>query len=260
MNIKDFSKLLPFTLYYVGGCVRDEILEIETNDIDIASANTPESIKEHCIENNIKFYDTGLQHGTITLELDEGMIEHTTFRKDVSCDGRNATVEFTDNLYVDASRRDFTFNALYKNVETGTVHDYFNGILDLKTFKTIEFVGSTLNRIHEDHLRMIRYFRFANRFNLSMNRIDLIIIKENRHLINKVSNERIRTEFDKMLKDGLDYDILKTIVEIFGDCDNTFFKICKNMLECSSRNNKWHSKNNVLEHAHHVYSKAREII
>lgn len=257
MNLKQLSKLLPFKLYKVGGCVRDKILDIPTNDIDIASANLPEIIQETCIKHNIKYFDTGLKHGTITIDLDEGMIEHTTLRKDVSCDGRNATVSFTDNLYVDASRRDFTFNALYEDIETGEVIDFFNGIQDLKYYKTIDFIGSSLHRIQEDHLRMLRFFRFANRFNLDMNRKDLIIINENRKLINDVSRERIRNEFDKMLKDGLSYDILKTIIEIFGDCHNRFFKICKNMLECSSKDNKWHSKNNVLEHAHHVYSKAK---
>lgn len=257
MNLKEFVDLFEKNIYICGGYVRDFFLKLESNDIDISSSYTPEEIKRVCDENDISYFspERGIAHGVISIHLDEGIIEHCTFRKDVICDGRHSKIAYSDSLIEDAYRRDFTMNAMYRDIKNDAIIDPFNGRLSLY-LKEIEFVGEPLKRIKEDHLRMLRYFRFVNRFNLSMKKIDLITIYENRFLLENVSKERIRKEFNKMLNDGLNYDILKEIIKIFGDIDNIFLNILKKMYECPS-NNPYHSKKNVLEHAHHVYIKSK---
>lgn len=258
MNLKEFAKLFDDDMYICGGYVRDKYLNKPSNDIDICSKYTPEEIIDICNKENISFFksERGIAHGVVSIHLDEGIIEHCTFRKDVKCDGRHSEISYSDSLIEDAYRRDFTMNSMYISIKTDEMIDPFNGRLSL-FLNEIEFVGDPLERIREDHLRMLRYFRFANRFNLSLKKIDLITIYENRFLLEKVSKERIRKEFDKMLKDGLNYDILEEIVKIFGDINNTFLRVLLKMYECPS-NNPYHSKKNVLEHCHHVYIKSKE--
>ena len=112
---------------------------------------------------HIKAVPTGIEHGTITAVADGQPAEITTLRADVSTDGRRATVAFTDDWMADASRRDFTINALYADPEDGEIHDYFGGLDDLKA-RRVRFIGDPLVRIAEDHLRILRFFRFHARF------------------------------------------------------------------------------------------------
>lgn len=148
---------------YVGGAVRDDLMELPFSDIDFATRLRPEQVIERLEAAHIKAVPTGIEHGTITAVADGQPAEVTTLRADVSTDGRRATVEFTDDWMADASRRDFTINALYADPETGEVHDYFGGLDDLEA-RRVRFIGDPLVRIAEDHLRILRFFRFHARF------------------------------------------------------------------------------------------------
>ena len=148
---------------YVGGAVRDELLGLPVNDVDFATRLRPDEVIVRLEAAHIKAVPTGIEHGTITAVADGHPAEVTTLRADVSTDGRRATVAFTDDWMADASRRDFTINALYADPETGEVHDYFGGLDDLKA-RRVRFIGDPLVRIAEDHLRILRFFRFHARF------------------------------------------------------------------------------------------------
>lgn len=151
------------TARFVGGAVRDLLLGEEPGDLDLATTHTPEEVIRLLEAAAIKAIPTGIEHGTITAVSSNTVVEVTTLRADVSTDGRRATVAFTDDWQEDASRRDFTINALYADPFTGEVHDYFGGMDDLKA-RTVRFIGEPLQRIAEDHLRILRYFRFHARY------------------------------------------------------------------------------------------------
>ncbi|AMO72757.1 CCA tRNA nucleotidyltransferase [Sphingorhabdus sp. M41] len=148
---------------FVGGAVRDTLLEIEVKDVDIATPLLPEDVMQRLTAVSIKVIPTGIAHGTVTAVLPDGPVEITTLRRDVSTDGRRATVAFSDDWQEDAARRDFTINALFADPETLEVFDYFGGLADLED-RQIRFIGSAVERIAEDHLRIMRYFRFLARF------------------------------------------------------------------------------------------------
>lgn len=147
----------------VGGVVRDTLAGQATKDIDLATPLLPEVVLERLAAAKIKAVPTGLAHGTVTAVVDGRPFEITTLRRDVSTDGRRATVSFTDDWQEDAARRDFTINALYADPATGEVFDYFGGVDDL-TAGIVRFIREPLTRIAEDHLRILRYFRFNARF------------------------------------------------------------------------------------------------
>ena len=148
---------------YVGGAVRDELLGLPVSDVDFATRLRPDEVIERLEAAHIKAVPTGIDHGTITAVADGQPAEITTLRADVSTDGRRATVAFTDDWMADASRRDFTINALYADPQDGEVHDYFGGLDDLAA-RRVRFIGNPLVRIAEDHLRILRFFRFHARF------------------------------------------------------------------------------------------------
>ena len=148
---------------YVGGAVRDELLGLPVNDVDLATRITPDEVIRRLEKAKIKAVPTGIDHGTITAVSDGHVFEVTTLRRDVSTDGRRATVAFTDDWKEDAARRDFTINALSADPLTGELFDYFGGLDDLET-RHIRFIGDPLQRIAEDHLRILRFFRFHARF------------------------------------------------------------------------------------------------
>lgn len=148
---------------YVGGAVRDELLGIPVSDVDLATRLKPEEVIDRLEAAKIRAVPTGIDHGTITAVSNGHAFEVTTLRKDVSTDGRRATVAFTDDWQEDAARRDFTINALSADPVTGEVHDYFGGEGDLLARK-VRFIGNPLQRIAEDHLRILRFFRFHARF------------------------------------------------------------------------------------------------
>lgn len=148
---------------YVGGAVRDDLLGLPVNDLDLATRLQPAEVMARLEAAKIKAVPTGIDHGTITAVSDGHPFEVTTLRRDVSTDGRRATVAFTDDWKEDAARRDFTINALSADPLTGELFDYFGGLEDLKT-RHIRFIGDPLQRIAEDHLRILRFFRFHARF------------------------------------------------------------------------------------------------
>lgn len=148
---------------WVGGIVRDTILGITPKDIDMATALLPEHTMERLAAAGIKAVPTGIAHGTVTAVFAGGTVEITTLRRDVSTDGRHATVAFSTRWQDDAARRDFTINALYADPRTLEVFDYNGGIADL-TARRVVFIGDARERIREDYLRILRYFRFQARF------------------------------------------------------------------------------------------------
>ena len=184
---------------FVGGCVRKALYGETIDDIDLATSLTPDQVKKIFFENNIKVIDTGISHGTVTAILNRKKFEITTLRKDVFTDGRHANVEFTIDWEKDASRRDFTINAIYADIE-GRVFDPLNGISDLIDGK-IKFIGLPEERIQEDYLRILRYFRFFIHYSKTDYDEDVIgSIKKNINGLNKISNERIFEELKKILE------------------------------------------------------------
>ncbi len=153
----------PGQARFVGGAVRDTLLGLAVKDVDIATPLSPAVVGERLRGGGIKVVPTGLAHGTVTAVLPQGPVEITTLRHDLSTDGRHATVEFTDDWQADAARRDFTINALYAEPDTGRIHDWFGGLADLAA-RRVRFIGDAHQRILEDHLRILRYFRFQARF------------------------------------------------------------------------------------------------
>lgn len=147
----------------VGGAVRDGLLGLDVSDIDLATRLQPDEVMVRLERAGIKAIPTGIAHGTITAVVDHRPVEITTLRCDVSTDGRRATIAYTDDWKEDAARRDFTINALYADPQTGEIFDYFGGIDDLAAHN-IRFIGDPAQRIAEDHLRILRYFRFLARF------------------------------------------------------------------------------------------------
>ncbi len=148
---------------FVGGAVRDTLLGLPVSDVDLATRLDPAEVVERLRAARIKVVPTGIAHGTVTAVAAGTPVEVTTLRRDVSTDGRRATVAFTDDWMEDAARRDFTINALYADPESGAVLDYFAGEADLEQ-RRVRFIGDPLTRIAEDHLRILRFFRFHARF------------------------------------------------------------------------------------------------
>jgi poly(A) polymerase len=148
---------------YVGGAVRDELLGLPVSDVDLATRLRPEEVVERLERADIRAVPTGIEHGTVTAVSHGHPVEVTTLRRDVATDGRRATVAFTDDWKADAARRDFTINALSADPVSGEIHDYFGGLEDLDE-RRVRFIGDPLERIAEDHLRILRFFRFHTPF------------------------------------------------------------------------------------------------
>lgn len=148
---------------WVGGAVRDTVLGIAAKDIDMATTLLPEETAARLAAAGIKAVPTGIAHGTITAVVAGGPVEITTLRRDVSTDGRHATVAFSTDWQDDAARRDFTINALYADPRSLELFDYHDGLADLAANR-VRFIGDARQRIREDYLRILRYFRFQARF------------------------------------------------------------------------------------------------
>ena len=194
--INSFSK--DSEARYVGGCVRKIINKEEVDDIDLAVNLNPSEVCQ-CLKNNdIEYYESGILHGTVTAIINKHKFEITSLRQDVDTDGRHAKVEFSKNWKEDASRRDFTFNSIYADID-GNLFDPFDGKKDLENGK-INFIGDADKRIKEDFLRVLRYVRFY--LNYSKNKHDpeiIKIIKKNLIGLQKISSDRLLDEFKKLL-------------------------------------------------------------
>jgi poly(A) polymerase len=148
---------------FVGGCVRDTLLGLPVSDVDLATRLTPDEVIARLGKAKLKAIPTGIAHGTVTAVVEGKPVEITTLRRDVATDGRRATIAYTDDWRDDAARRDFTINALSADPASLEIHDYFNGLPDLEA-RRVRFIGNALTRIAEDHLRILRFFRFHARF------------------------------------------------------------------------------------------------
>lgn len=196
----NFSEIFDYPIYEVGGCVRDSLLGVPVKDVDIASNLPPEDFKKLCHKLKFRTHDTGIEHGTITVIIDGVPYEHTTFRKDVSCDGRNATIEYSDTIEEDLSRRDFTINAIAKI--GNELIDPFGGQQDLIN-KKLRTVGNAEERFSEDFLRIVRAARFISRLNLEADKELLTAaVKLSPQIPTHVSVERITDEIKKAQKHG----------------------------------------------------------
>lgn len=183
---------------YVGGAVRDTLLGLPVSDIDVATIHPPQEVVRRLETKGIKAVPTGIAHGTITAVADGTVVEVTTLRHDVSTDGRHAEVAFTDDWQADAARRDFTMNALYADMRSHRLHDYFDGIADLKAGR-VRFIGDPLRRIAEDHLRILRFFRFLARFGDAPDAEGLAACIDRANDLMALSRERIADELLKLL-------------------------------------------------------------
>ncbi|QDX26606.1 CCA tRNA nucleotidyltransferase [Sphingomonas suaedae] len=183
---------------FVGGAVRDTLLGIAVSDVDIATPLDPQEVMRQLEAAGIKAVPTGIAHGTITAVSSGTVVEVTTLRRDVSTDGRRATVAFTDDWREDAARRDFTINALYADPVTGEIFDYFGGLADLEA-RHVRFIGDPLQRIAEDHLRILRFFRFLARFGDTPDPASLDACTARANDLMALSRERIADELLKLL-------------------------------------------------------------
>ena len=184
---------------YVGGCIRKIINKENVDDIDLATNLQPIEVCEALKKNNINYYESGIEHGTITAIENKYKFEITTLRKDILTDGRHAKVEFSKDWKEDAHRRDFTINSIYSDKD-GNLFDPFNGINDLKN-GIVKFIGDTDNRIKEDYLRILRYLRFFLNYSKKPHNSKIIkSLKMNIHGISKLSKERLLDELKKLMK------------------------------------------------------------
>lgn len=183
---------------YVGGAVRDSLLGKDIHDIDCATPLHPAEVIDRCKDAGIRTIPTGIDHGTVTAILPQGNVEITTLRRDVSTDGRRATVAFATEWKEDASRRDFTINALYAHPETLEIDDYFGGVTDLEAGR-VRFIGDARERIREDHLRILRYFRFQTRFGDDWDDEATAACEELASTLKGLSRERVGWELQNLL-------------------------------------------------------------
>ena len=196
---------------YVGGCIRKIINNEIVDDIDLATNLNPNETCEALRKEQINFYETGIKHGTITAIIDEQKYEITSLRKDIKTDGRHADVEFSRDWKEDASRRDFSINSIYSDMD-GNLFDPYNGKKDLEN-GVINFVGDAEKRINEDYLRILRYIRFYLNYSKQKHDIKIIrAIKRNIGGVSKISAERLLDELKKLVKSN-------SFLKLFSDED-----------------------------------------
>lgn len=186
--------------FAVGGCVRNALMGVPVTDVDIATDATPDIVQSLAQDAGLKSVPTGIEHGTITIVADDTGYEVTTFRADTETDGRHAVVRFSTDLVEDAARRDFTMNALYADA-SGRVIDPLGGLPDLNS-RRVRFIGKAQDRIAEDYLRILRFFRFAAWYgdpDLGFDPDALAAIADGLDGLSGLSRERIGAEMKKLL-------------------------------------------------------------
>ena len=219
---------------YVGGCVRKTINKEKVDDIDLAVNLNPEDVCKALKQENIKYYESGIEHGTITALINNNKFEITSLRKDIDTDGRHAKVKFSDDWKEDASRRDFTINSIYADIE-GNLFDPFDGKKDLENGK-VDFIGDAETRIKEDYLRVLRYIRFFLNYSKNKHNPKIIkIIKKNLSGFSNISSERLLDEFQKLSRSEGFFKLAKdkNCIEII----NFIFPQLKNISIFSKLNN-----------------------
>jgi poly(A) polymerase len=197
----------------VGGAVRDLALGEGALDFDLATTASTDEVIRRAKAAGFKVALTGVAHGTVTIVVDGRPIETTTLRRDVETDGRRAKVEFGRDFRTDAERRDFTINALSLGLD-GAVHDPVGGLTDLAQGR-VRFIGDAGQRIHEDYLRILRFFRFSARF--AANGLDPEGLKaaiRARDGLARLSRERVRAEVLKLIGAPRASDVVQTM----GEC------------------------------------------
>lgn len=189
-----------FAAHFVGGCVRNALMDVATTDVDIATNARPDIVSNLAKKAGFNPVPTGEEHGTITVVVQGHPFEITTWRRDVETDGRRAVVAFADTLEEDARRRDFTMNALYATPE-GVVVDPLGGLADLKA-RRVRFIDDAHDRIREDYLRILRFFRFHAWYGDDAQGFDpqaLAAIAELAEGLDGLSRERVGSELRKIL-------------------------------------------------------------
>ena len=236
-SISEFSE--KSEVRYVGGCVRKIINQEEVDDIDLATNIEPTKVIEILKKDNIEFHETGVEHGTITARINRQKFEITSLREDISTDGRHAKIKFSDNWHQDASRRDFTFNSIYADLN-GNLFDPFNGKKDLEIGE-VKFIGEADKRIKEDYLRILRYVRFfLNYSKIKHNSEIKKTIRQNINGLSKISSDRLLDELRKLvlsngfLKLPKDSFCLEIITLIFPQLKN--ISLFKNLNEYTKNN------------------------
>ena len=254
-SIKDLTKKTPSNklfeainsysslseIRYVGGCIRKIINKEKVDDIDLATNLEPKEVCEILKKNNISYYESGVDHGTITAVEGKYKFEITTLRKDVSTDGRHAKVSFSKDWKEDASRRDFTINSIYSD-GNGNLFDPYNGKKDLEN-GVVNFIGKADKRIKEDYLRILRYLRFFLNYSKQAHNLEIIkTLKMNIGGISRLSKERLLDELKKIVK----IDLLEklTIDKLSLDLVLMIFPELKNIKIFSKTNT---NINNILK-------------
>ncbi|NIZ60608.1 CCA tRNA nucleotidyltransferase [Sedimentitalea sp. CY04] len=187
-------------LYFVGGCVRNALMGVPVSDLDLSTNAHPKTVIDLAKQAGLKVIPTGIDHGTVTVICDGIPFEITTFRKDVATDGRRAMVAFSNDIADDAARRDFTMNAIYARPD-GSLVDPLGGMADLDA-RRVRFIGTAQNRIREDYLRSLRYFRFHAWYGDHEAGFDpeaLAAIAANLDGLGQLSRERVGAELLKLL-------------------------------------------------------------
>lgn len=186
-----------FQTMFAGGCVRDRLLGIQPKDFDLATTATPQQGMQVLSGLGYQVIAVGLEHGTFGVVTSAQLVEITTLRQDIACDGRHAEVAFTNNFQADAERRDLTINGLFED-SNGKIHDFVGGFGDIYR-KKLRFIGNAEARIQEDYLRIIRYFRFLARLGWTTDPQAVKAITLQAQGIQKLAMERLLREFDQIL-------------------------------------------------------------
>ncbi len=191
---------IPPQAMFVGGCVRNALMDVPVSDIDIATTHHPLQVIERLSAHGIRYVPTGLEHGTVTAIVDEAVFEITTLRKDIETNGRHAVISFTDKWEEDALRRDFTINTLLATPDGMVFDPTGRGLSDLDDRRVV-FVGNASERIAEDYLRILRFYRFNARYGIGAPDVDAITAcRDNAGKITELSRERVTQEFLKIIQ------------------------------------------------------------
>ena len=229
------------TAYFAGGCVRDKLLNLEPKDYDIATSATPAQILKIFPGSN----QVGAHFGVIIVKHKGHHIEIATFRTDGSYkDGRRPDSVTFSTPEEDAHRRDFTINGLFENPETGEIIDHVNGLTDLEA-RVLRAIGTPTHRFQEDALRLLRAVRFATTLGFPIEPVTLSAIKENAHLLDQISSERIRDEFSKIITSPNRRRGLELLVDT--ELIARFLPEVLPMIDCEQPP-EWHPEGDVYTH------------